>query len=142
MNYGFVYIIKNDVMKVFKIGCTERSPHARAAELSSGTAVPFPFDVVCYAEFSDFQSIEAQLHRQFAEYRVSQNREFFYNDCVNDAVAYLFYHPEKLSFTDVEVHQALDGPFLSANELPDPWEPPRQHSPNTAPTALEAEPVG
>jgi hypothetical protein len=78
MAYGFVYIIGNPCMpNAYKFGCTERSPHARAVELSNSTSVPKEFYVACYLECSDFQTVERQLHRYAEQYRISSNREFF-----------------------------------------------------------------
>lgn len=99
---GFVYILVNDHMPdLCKIGCTERSPHERAAEISKATGVPAPFDVLCYAEVEDFQRIEARLHQWLSEYRVSSNREFF-KDATVHAVAWLWWLPQRLSFCAID----------------------------------------
>lgn len=128
MNYGFVYILTNDAMpKMFKVGCTERSPHQRAGELSSGTAVPLQFTVMCYAEFMDFQSVERKLHAWLADARVSDNREFFYRDDMDgtdssfqNAVAYLYHHPSRLAFTSTNDLLGELGP-QGFGSLMDPW---------------------
>ena len=97
---GFVYILSNGHMPdLYKIGCTERSPHARAAELSQSTGVPSAFRVLCYAEFDRFQSIERSLHEWCAKYRVNDSREFFHG-CLRYAVQLLWWHPHRLAFTD------------------------------------------
>lgn len=98
-NYGFVYIMTNPSMKAFKLGCTERSPHLRADELSSSTGIPEPFEVLCYAEFHDFQKVERELHEFLADDRVSENREFFYEGCLREAVARMAWHELLLAFT-------------------------------------------
>lgn len=99
-NYGFVYILGNESMPdIFKIGCSERSPHARADELSKPTGVPTPFQVLCYIEVEDFQAVERNMHKWFDEYRVNPSREFFHG-CLRWAVQCLFFHPTRLSFTD------------------------------------------
>ena len=99
-SYGFVYVLDNAFMPgLIKIGCSERSPHARAAELSGGSGVPIDFRVLCYAEFQDFQNVERQMHQWCNAYRVNSRREFFH-DCLKVAVRRLWWHPERLSFTD------------------------------------------
>jgi hypothetical protein len=100
MSYGFVYLLGNEYMPdLIKVGCTERSPFARAEELSRPTGVPTPFQVLCYAEFQDFQSVERRLHEWLASFRISNSREFFFG-CLDDAVSMLWFHPHRLSFTD------------------------------------------
>ena len=99
-NFGFVYILSNACMPdIIKIGCSERSPHARAAELSASTSVPIDFRVLCYAEFENFQNVERQMHQWCASQRVNSRREFF-QGCLAHAVRRLWWHPERLSFTD------------------------------------------
>jgi hypothetical protein len=78
MNYGFVYLLGNEAMPChFKIGCTERAPHARARELSNASGVPRPFRVLLYIEVADFQRVERRFHSEMADYRASNSREFF-----------------------------------------------------------------
>jgi hypothetical protein len=78
MAYGFVYLLGNKAMPCFyKIGCTERSPHARARELSNASGIPQPFHVLLYIEVDDFQRVEQRFHHEIADYRVSMQREFF-----------------------------------------------------------------
>jgi hypothetical protein len=99
-SFGFVYILSNACMPdLVKIGCSERSPHARAAELSGSSGVPIDFRVLCYAEFENFQNVERQMHQWCAHQRVSSRREFFHG-CLSFAVRRLWWHPERLSFTD------------------------------------------
>lgn len=99
-SFGFVYILDNECMPdLIKIGCSERSPHARAAELSGSTGVPVDFRVLCYAEFENFQNIERQLHQWCGGHRVNSRREFFHG-CLKFAVRRLWWHPERLSFAD------------------------------------------
>lgn len=99
-NYGFVYILDSEYMpNVIKIGCTERSPHARADELSKPTGVPMPFRVLCYAEFEDFQVMERKMHEWCAQYRINSSREFFHG-CLEYAVSLLWFHPRRLAFAD------------------------------------------
>lgn len=80
-NYGFVYVMGNDCMPgIYKIGMTNHSPLRRRDELSSGTAVPAPFDLLFYIEVSDPCAIEKAIHETFSSFRVSDNREFFQLD--------------------------------------------------------------
>lgn len=100
MTYGFVYILGNEYMPdLIKIGCTERSPWARADEISKATGVPVPFQVWCYAEFEDFQRVERDMHIWCARHRVNPVREFFHG-CTAFAVSLLWHHPCRLAFTD------------------------------------------
>lgn len=118
---GFVYILTNEYMPgVYKVGCTERSPHERAAELSAPTGVPAPFEVLCYVECHDFQAIERKVHAWLSDFRVSNGREFFC-DRLELAVRLLYWLPTRLSFTspfpaDDQVELALEHVFL--REIP------------------------
>lgn len=77
-NYGFVYVLRNVCMPgIYKIGMTDRAPSQRAEELSSGTAVPTAFEVVCFAEVDEAVKVEREIHARLAEFRVEPNREFF-----------------------------------------------------------------
>lgn len=81
---GYVYVISNRGsfgLRVVKIGLTRRlEPMDRVRELS-GTAVPFPFDVHALFFSEDAVTLEAELHRAFADARVNRvnhRREFFF----------------------------------------------------------------
>ncbi|MBL8348894.1 MAG: GIY-YIG nuclease family protein [Burkholderiaceae bacterium] len=75
---GYVYLLSNPAMPgLVKIGCTDRSPDDRVAELSASTGVPEPFVVEYAAFFLDHQSVEQALHRDLSEHRVRDSREFF-----------------------------------------------------------------
>ena len=145
---GFVYVLGNPWMPdLYKIGCTERSPHERAAELSNHTGVPAPFQVLCYIECEDFQAVEQGAHKWLHEHRVSNGREFF-EGCLAQAVAFLWWNPKRLSFCDATLspqrHSDLlleeDMP-LQFDELQNPWEPnpgPASDSSQPAPLKLVA----
>jgi hypothetical protein len=78
MTYGFVYVLSNSSMPgIYKVGCTERPPHARAEELSRATGVARRFKVVCYGECEQCKRAEGEIHARLAGCRVSGNREFF-----------------------------------------------------------------
>ena len=78
---NWVVSIQNlEMPEVYKVGMTARSPHARAAELSSVTGVPVSFDVVYYAEVADPAAQEKRVHEALAKYRVNTGREFFKTD--------------------------------------------------------------
>ncbi|MDF1823217.1 MAG: GIY-YIG nuclease family protein [Verrucomicrobiales bacterium] len=79
MNPGYIYILQNPSLSEFhlKIGRTERDPNARAAEISSATGVPTPFEVVWWSESVDCHLAETLLHRQLDQYRTNTTREFF-----------------------------------------------------------------
>jgi hypothetical protein len=130
---GFVYILVNQYMPdLYKVGCTERSPHERAAELSKPSGVPTPFTVLCYIEVPDFQVVERKLHQHLSNFRVSNQREFFEGG-LGHAVGWLWWHRDRLAFCDVGVNQEggssllwsgeLAGEYASLFELPNPWTP-------------------
>lgn len=98
-NFGFVYMLSNQYMPtVVKIGCTERSPHARAKELSHSTGVPASFEVVCYIEVENFQAIEKSIHYDLGYRRVSENREFFLSYDPEQLIGLFRWHPSRLAF--------------------------------------------
>lgn len=98
--YGFVYALYNASYKgLYKIGCTERAPHARAEELSRGTGVPSPFYVAAYIECEQFQDVEADIHRHLRAYRANAAREFFSAPPALIARA-MYHHPRMLTWTD------------------------------------------
>lgn len=123
--FGFVYLLTNAYMPdVYKIGCTERSPHARAAELSAPTGVPYPFDVTAYIEVEDFQAVERTLHKACAEYRISNNREFF-SYGADWAIRLMYFYPDKLSgyFNQARVEELLrHGEFGCLEDMSNPFE--------------------
>jgi hypothetical protein len=121
-NYGFVYILHNPQMLCVKIGCTERSPHARADELSRNTGVPLPFKVLCYVESGDFQAVERRMHEWCAKYRISASREFFEEAGVKWAVSLMFHLRGALAFTMVDPdYMASHHGIWNVSELDDPW---------------------
>lgn len=126
---GFVYVMSNPWMPdLYKVGCTERSPHERAAELSNHTGVPAPFKVVCYIECEEFQAIEQAAHKWLGSYRVSNGREFF-SECLCEIVRFLWWHPRRLTFCDATLSPFGSSELLLDDEipcafedLPNPWE--------------------
>jgi hypothetical protein len=120
-NFGFVYILTNAHMPdVYKVGCTERSPHSRAEELSKPTGVPSPFKVLCYIEVDDFQTYERRMHEWLEEYRISSNREFFEGG-LGLAVRLLYWLPTRLSF--VEPRHARQCGMIERGDVYFPDEP-------------------
>ena len=72
-----VYILTNEGMpEVVKIGITDNLER-RVKELDN-TSTPLPFECFYAVEVEDAQSIERKIHQGLDEYRVRQNREFFY----------------------------------------------------------------
>lgn len=77
MSKGYVYILTNPSMPgLVKIGKTTRDPESRAHELYQ-TGVPTPFVVHGSFKTPDCDWLEISLHREFAEVRVNDSREFF-----------------------------------------------------------------
>jgi len=81
---GYVYVISNRGSlgpNIVKIGLTRRlEPMERVRELGDAS-VPFPFDVHAMFFADDAVTVEADLHRAFADRRVNvinQRREFFF----------------------------------------------------------------
>jgi len=81
---GYVYVISNRGAlgpNIVKIGLTRRlDPMDRVRELGDAS-VPFPFDVHAMFFAEDAVTVEADLHRAFAERRVNHvnlRREFFF----------------------------------------------------------------
>jgi len=79
VNPGYIYILQNPSLSEshLKIGRTERDPDERAAEISRGTGVPTPFEVVWWSESVDCHLAETMLHHHLAPYRTNTTREFF-----------------------------------------------------------------
>ena len=105
--HGFVYLLGNKAMPCYyKIGCTERSPHARAQQLAT-TGVPHPFDVMLYIEVNNFQQVERKFHRELSDFRASGGREFFCFGPVHmDWLWYLFDgYPDNLAFASPAWHK-------------------------------------
>jgi hypothetical protein len=76
MAQGFVYIILNpDFPHLIKIG-RSKNPEKRIKELQ-GTGVPKPYIRIYDEIVSDAAKVENRLHKRFAEYRDTNNREFF-----------------------------------------------------------------
>lgn len=74
---GYVYVLSNRSMKgLVKIGMTTRTPEERAAELSSVSGVPHPFEV-CWARaiVGNVSRIERLVHDRLAKHRTG--KEFF-----------------------------------------------------------------
>ncbi|WP_369046045.1 DUF4041 domain-containing protein [Sinomonas sp. P10A9] len=81
---GYVYVISNRGafgMGVVKIGLTRRlDPADRVSELS-GASVPFRFDIHTIYFSEDAVTLEAELHRHFADRALNQanlRKEFFF----------------------------------------------------------------
>lgn len=75
---GWVYVLSNACMPgIYKIGMTTNDPEARAKEISQGTGVPAPFEVVKAYFSQNPREDELIIHEELAEYRFNPNREFF-----------------------------------------------------------------
>ena len=75
---GWVYVLTNPAFPgLVKIGCTGRSPHDRARELSSATGVPFPYVVAWACPVADWRAVEARTHGKLHRCRPNGYREFF-----------------------------------------------------------------
>lgn len=82
---GYVYILQNDSFTdLIKIGHTTRSIEERVKELNRATGVPTPFRILHYWEIEDSHGTEQFLHNKFNVYRVNDNREFFFIDCLDE----------------------------------------------------------
>src|SRR5260370_29156097 len=76
---GEVYVLHNCGLQegLVKIGLTDRTARIRAAELRT-TGVPRKFLVLYSQRVSNAREVEKRLHERFAEYRYSDDREFFF----------------------------------------------------------------
>lgn len=75
---GHIYILINPSMPgLLKIGKTCRTSDIRAGELSGDTGVPADFIVAFEVPVSDCDAAESGVHRELANFRFNQNREFF-----------------------------------------------------------------
>ena len=131
-NNGFVYMLTNPYMRAVKIGCTERSPHTRAEELSKSTGVPAPFVVSAYIEVPDFQAVEKHFHKWLEKWRVSEFREFFDDECEGYVLRLLYWHPKKFAFALCNSDYACSDEgveFLG----PDPFSVPKAQSVDAEP---------
>lgn len=73
---GYVYVLSNPAMPgLVKIGRSENDPRIRAQQLYT-TGVPAPFKVEFAWLADDHCQLEAELHEEFADFRVA-GREFF-----------------------------------------------------------------
>ncbi len=74
---GFVYVMTNASMPgIVKIGKTERLPAVRARELFT-TGVPVPFKVEFAIFSTNADQLEATVHADLDDNRLSDVREFF-----------------------------------------------------------------
>lgn len=74
---GHVYVLVNSSFPdLVKIGRTIKDPAERARELRL-TGVPTPFVVAYSVLVSDCYSLESLIHEELAEFRLSNDREFF-----------------------------------------------------------------
>ena len=121
---GFVYLLSHpDMPEVYKIGCTERSPHQRARELSGSTSVPQEFNVLCYVEVENHRDVERAFHQWFSRERISPGREFFRVDSLCWIASHFFFLPVRFAFSNVKLLSELRDLDCSWDDLTDPWEP-------------------
>ncbi|MFZ5516646.1 MAG: GIY-YIG nuclease family protein [Candidatus Zhuqueibacterota bacterium] len=75
---GYIYVLSNPSMPgLVKIGCTDRAPDERIAELSNSTGVPTPFNLEFAVFLRDHSEAEKEIHQTLVAHRVSGSREFF-----------------------------------------------------------------
>ena len=88
---GYIYCLTNACMPdLVKIGMTMDDPEIRAAELSSVTGVPSPFQVAISKRIVNPREKERALHELLSSlgFRVNNKREFF--NCSLNIVGLLF----------------------------------------------------
>lgn len=106
--YGFVYLVAHpDMPHVYKVGCTERSPHQRMRELSSSTSVPRDFEMLCYIEVENPFLVEANFHKWLNDHRVSPGREFFTHKNLRWLAGIFKYYDGALAFVQIELMPKL-----------------------------------
>ena len=62
---------------LIKIGVTTKHPLERTEQLSTPTGIPVPFVLAYHRPVADIHPAENSIHEAFAEFRVSDKREFF-----------------------------------------------------------------
>lgn len=78
MTPGYVYILTNPSMPgLVKVGRTSRDVDLRAEELWRHTGVPTPFEVYTREKTCDCIQLEAFIHGDLRNHRLSKSREFF-----------------------------------------------------------------
>lgn len=76
--HGFIYVLINRAMPgIVKIGKTKQLPEKRAAELSTSTGVPLPYQVYYAVKVLDCHKAERFVHERLAFVRDNFSREFF-----------------------------------------------------------------
>lgn len=104
MNPGFVYILTNEAMPgLVKIGRTSRDVDLRASELWQ-TGVPEKFNVFWSCKTPDCVQLEAYVHGDLHEKRVSRSREFFRIDELEAKKCLRFW-------ADIQAKQWIDNNF-------------------------------
>ena len=84
---SWVYVLKNPTMPgLLKIGSTSKSPDERAKQISRGTGVALPFNVVYAFRCFNAERLERELHKYFKSNRTNNQKEFFQMD-LDDAKA-------------------------------------------------------
>jgi hypothetical protein len=74
---GQLYVLTNPYMSgLVKIGCTERSPYVRAAELSAQTGVPGSYIVERAWQVPDAAAAERGVHAVLADCRLPGSEHF------------------------------------------------------------------
>lgn len=67
---GYIYILLNPAFTNYvKIGRTIKDPHLRAKEISVGTGVPAPFQVVWDTIVNNCDQVERMIHQELSNYR-------------------------------------------------------------------------
>jgi hypothetical protein len=75
---GYVYILTNPAFPDrIKIGKTAKHPDARAGELSRGTAVPAPYEVLWHARVKNYSEVERLVQMELLPFRTRGDREFY-----------------------------------------------------------------
>jgi hypothetical protein len=75
---GYVYILLNRALPgIVKIGKTTKLPEKRAAELSTSSGVPLPYQVYYAIRVSNCHGAERVIHKRLAAFRDNLSREFF-----------------------------------------------------------------
>jgi hypothetical protein len=73
-----IYVMSNPSMPgLLKIGYTGRTAKKRKEELDKHSGVPTPFIIEYVYQYYGGEDFERLIHRELAEYRESNDREFF-----------------------------------------------------------------
>ncbi len=111
---GFIYVLKNPIFDLVKIGATRKHPLTRAKELSAPTGVPADYTLAYFLSFNDCFAAESIAHEHFGTRRINESREFF-EVTVEEAVSFIesiARHPDYMEALTEEIDTVRGGEYM------------------------------